>query len=536
MRFAVVPLGAAAIGVIVLSPLTGMFPVVRLSAVLAPLLLVGALGARPFSWRAPDWERLLHWQPSRRAVLIGATTSGILLGWIVLTRFFSAEINGVDFTIYFDRPLYQTAHGRPLFVETTDDPRFAQLTHLAVHAYWLLLPLSALYLLHATPIWLLALSVLAPVVGAVHVLRIGQRLRFGGLLSVATAVVFLFNDNTARALNYGFHPEILYCWFVPWLLHAALRGARRSFLVAVVLCVLVKEDALFPLLASSIALALTRGREYTTRERLLFLVAPPALALANLAIYYSLVVPALAPGGQVMYSYFWDNYGATPIDALGGMLARPWQVVASVANSGLLRHVLLPYLFLPLIGWRWAIGTLPLVLVYSASAAGQVRDFGIYYSIVLVPFYTIAAAQGARTLANRVPRPALATGGLAFVMVIAALAIGNGYSLRPWKPQVAAMSHAMAALADERVVLVQSGLYPHAGYDARVKILTHATLDDPSNHGAALLLAEEISTYPLGRQEWEALFSLPQIADLPAGMVAVRLIGPETGTRSSLAP
>ena len=526
MRIAVLFLGTAAVGVVVLSPLTGLFPVVRLSAVLVPLLLVGTLTAWPLRWRASDWEGLLQWRPSRRTVWVGAAASALLLFWIILTRFLSGEINGVDFTIYFDRPLYQTTQGRPLFVETTDDPRFAQLTHLAVHAYWLLLPLSALYLVHATPLWLLALTAIAPVLGAMHVMRIAGRLGFGGVLASAAAIVFLFNDNTARSLNYGFHPEILYCWFVPWLVDAALRRARGSFVAAMILCVLVKEDAIFPLLASSIALGLIRWREYTTHERLLFLVAPPCLALANLAIYYSVVIPALAPGGEVMYSYFWANYGATPIAAIGGMLARPWQVVASVPSSGWLRHVLLPFLFVPLIGWRWSVGTLPLVLVYSASAAEQVRDFGIYYSIVLVPFYTIAALQGATSVGALFRRPAAAIAAVVSLLVLGAVAIGNGYSLRPWEPQIAAVPRAIEALQDEPVVLVQSGLYPHAGYESRVQILTHVTLNDPAHQGAALLLAPDVSAYPFERAEWEALLQLPRLAALPEGIVAVRLIRP----------
>jgi hypothetical protein len=37
----------------------------------------------------------------------------LLLSWIVLTRFQSGEINGVDFTVYFDRPCFQTLQGPP---------------------------------------------------------------------------------------------------------------------------------------------------------------------------------------------------------------------------------------------------------------------------------------------------------------------------------------------------------------------------------------------------------------------------------------
>ena len=41
------------------------------------------------------------------------------LFWIVFTRFQHGSINAVDFTIYFDRPLFQTSRGRLLFLETS---------------------------------------------------------------------------------------------------------------------------------------------------------------------------------------------------------------------------------------------------------------------------------------------------------------------------------------------------------------------------------------------------------------------------------
>jgi hypothetical protein len=45
-------------------------------------------------------------------------------------------------------------------------------------------------------------------------------------------------------------------------------------------------------------------------------------------------------------------------------------------------------------------------------------------------------------------------------------------------------------------VLVQSGLYPHAGYDGRVKLLAPHSLDNPWHRGAIVLLAERASPYP----------------------------------------
>jgi hypothetical protein len=63
--------------------------------------------------------------------------------------------------------------------------------------------------------------------------------------------------------------------------------------------------------------------------------------------------------------------------------------------------VIAPHVFLPVVGWRWMFGIAPTVMIYAASANEQLRAFGIYYAIVLVPFLVIGASAGAMTLALR---------------------------------------------------------------------------------------------------------------------------------------
>ena len=248
------------------------------------------------------------------------------------SRFQAGGINAVDFTIYFDRPLYQTSrfhctspsHGRS---------RLREPTHLAVHGYWILLPVAALYWIFATPYWLLALSVVAVVSGSVYCYRIVMQRGGSAVLALAAACAFLLNDNTARTLNYGFHAEVLYAWFIPWAVDAALRRSRASFLVAVLATGLVKEDALFPLFALSSALALLEGRRLRGADRVLFLGIPPAVGLLALAVFYGLVVPQLSPTGAVMYSTL-ASHGATPWQAAYDLLRHPGGLVAGAATSG----------------------------------------------------------------------------------------------------------------------------------------------------------------------------------------------------------
>jgi len=505
---------------------------VRLPAVLVPALVLVALVMRPWRWRAFEIDALDRWEPTPRVVWRAALVIGSLLFWIVLTRFQSGEINAVDFTVYFDRPCFQTVHGRLLFIESSDEARFAYRNELADHAFWGMLPLCSAYALYPSPFWLLAISVIAIVLGAVHVLRIVQRVGGGGVLASASALALALNDNTARTLQYGFHPEVLYAWFVPWMIHAGLRGARMSFLAAALCCVLVKEDAFLPILGVAVALAFIRFRTMTWAERSLFLVLPTALALANLAVHYVWVVPILTGEDRPTHSYFWENYGPTPILALLGMAARPWRVLADTVTSGFLTRVIVPHLFLPLVGWRWMVGVVPIVVIYGAAAAAQMRGFGIYYAIVLVPFLVISASSGALTLARRlVTSPTHARLVAAGTILLGALLVGSsdrGYSLRPWKREIAAVPAAVAQLTDERVVLVQSGLYPHAGYDARIRLLTQEAVLDPRNAGAAVLLAGGVSAYPFQPHELGSLTTLSPIRQMPGGLLAVRLSGKQS--------
>jgi hypothetical protein len=94
----------------------------------------------------------------------------------------------------------------------------------------------------------------------------------------------------------------------------------------------------------------------------------------------------------------------------------------------------------------------------------------------------------------------------------------------PWKPEVTSVSRAIELLANERIVLVQSGLYPHAGYDERVRLLTPRTLRNPANIGAAALIAPRVSSYPFKHRAISCLADLPVVAPMPDGLMAVRVV------------
>jgi uncharacterized membrane protein len=445
--------------------------------------------------------------------------------WFVLTRFRSGGINAIDFTVYYDRPNFQTLLGRPLYIESADDPLRAYRSYFAVHAHWAMLPLAALYFISATPLWVLALSVVAVIVGAVHTLRIVQFTGAGGLVASASAFAFVFNDNTARTLNYGFHAEVLYAWFIPWMIHAGLHRRWMSFGFASLACVAVKEDAFLLVFAVVVSLALLGGRTLTRVERLVLLPAPVALALLNLTVYYGYLVPRLSATGAPFYANYWVNYGPTALTAAVGMLRHPIQVLTSTLTSPFFTRIILAHLYLPVIGWRWVVGVVPVIVLYGSSANDQLRSFGIYYAIVLVPFLVLGTAQGAVQLASAFTSQRGRARALASVVIVfGALVAGisdAGYSLRPWKEEISALPAFLRTLGGGQPLLVQSGLYPHAGYASRIQLLTTETLNDPKYVGATVVLAPGLSGYPLTTLDLQKLGQLPLIAE-GSGLVAIR--------------
>lgn len=507
-------------------PLAGQIPVIRLPALLVPILLTLAISLRPWTWGDVTHRAVAAWQPTPRALWLAGLGVGACLFWIVMTRFQSGQINAVDFTVYFDRPTFQTWQGRPMFVETADAIGFSNRSQFAVHAYWVMLPIAALYAIWASPVWLLALSVVAVVAGGSYVVRAVQHLGTSGVIACAAGVAFVLNANTARLLNYGFHAEVFYAWFVPWLISAGLAGNRRAFLVATLACISVKEDACLVLFAACTALALHRYRAWTAQERLWYLALPLVLAFANLVVYYGLVVPALTPDGRPTYASFWSNYGPTPVEALWGMARHPAAVLWATASSGFFRHVLSPHLFLPLVGWRWTMGLVPIVVIYGASANPQLRAYGLYYSVVVMPFLAIGAAAGAIAIARWWSGHSARAHAVAAVLLVAgALLVGStseGYSLRPWKSELTQVPAAIRALPSNQLILVQSGLYPFAGYEAHVQLLTPETRARAAGTTTVLLLTRWVSGYPFTTAEMDVLLALPRVqVGLPDGLVAV---------------
>jgi hypothetical protein len=168
------------------------------------------------------------------------------------------------------------------------------------------------------------------------------------------------------------------------------------------------------------------------------------------------------------------------------------------------------------------------VLLYGASDNDQLRAFGIYYPIVLVPFLTMAAVSGARTLAlswRRLPRPEVLAASIVTVGALLVFGSRAGYVLRPWNPDVAALPGVLESLQQERLILVDSNLYPHAGYATRIQLLTPETLRAEASAGAAIVLTMRRDAYPFTPEALEQVRQLPAVIEAKGTLIVRRNTG-----------
>jgi uncharacterized membrane protein len=460
-------------------------PVSRLSAILAAAFFCLALGMLLSRWRA-EAGRLLQSEIriSGVALLAGACAAAVLCGTALYSRYAALELSAWDTTIFFDRPIAATLSDGVLPVAATGR------SYLGVHASYVLLAFVPFYAIARSPLWLLAAHALAIAAGAAMGYRLFRRILGDDGTAALLGAAFVLNSFTARAVGYGFHPEVFY----PLALFGVGYGliARRGSLLAAsaILAISVKEDSMLLLGGVGLAVAIfTKSR----RDGLVLAASAFAIFLVSTRI----VMPAASgsPADRPWYSFYWNSWGATLPAAAAGMARHPVRLAQRLAHSGI-PSLLECAAFVPLAGPEALVASLPALVPCAAADFGPLRRFGIYYSLPVLPFVFAAAAFGiARLFSDRRRRRLLAL----LVFVVASLD-GASYTFRRASPARKDLDAVLASLGD-RPAAIQGTLYPHAGYSAARRPLERG----PLRRREAVVLAPATDSYPLTKGELASL-------------------------------
>jgi uncharacterized membrane protein len=283
----------------------------------------------------------------------------------------------------FDQALYLISRG--------EVPHSSLLGYhiLGDHVAWILYPMSALYLIVATPYWLLLVqaAALAAAAWPLYCLARQASLDEADALTLASAYLLypiVYNQSVA-----DFHPEVI---AVPAMLLAVLAArAGRVFVFtgSVVTILACKEILGFTVAAMGLWLWRWEKRPAYGAGALL-----AGAAWCGWTIAWA--IPSLTGIGQAetvsdgRYAYL----GHTFAEFFGTAVARPWEPLAKVLSLAGVAHVI--NLALPVL-WGLApghlaplVGALPTAVLNLLSEWSRQRHVTNWYSLPSVPFLMLA--------------------------------------------------------------------------------------------------------------------------------------------------
>ncbi len=155
----------------------------------------------------------------------------------------------------YDQGLWLLSHFHAPFVTLMGRNLFGD------HTSFTLILLVPLYWLHPDPSTLIVVQALAIALAAVPVYLLALRRIHSVPIATVLATAFLLHPALAQSNLENFHPDSLLVLFVAVAIYAAVESKNRLFVIATVLTILTKEDAVLIVVPLAIWVAVRRNRK-----------------------------------------------------------------------------------------------------------------------------------------------------------------------------------------------------------------------------------------------------------------------------------
>ena len=337
----------------------------------------------------------------------------------------------------------------------------------ADHSSYVMVLLAPLYWVWADPRVLIAFGTAAVAAGAPLTYGSGRAVGLTPAPAAAVAVAYLLQPAVQWNVWDAFHPEVV---VLPLLLAAFLACARRRpwwAVPAVAVALLAKEDVALVVVPFGLFVAWYFGQRRAG-------LAMAGLGVAAFLINFLVVLPALSPTGDVIYSGRYAAFGRGPFGILWGMLTRPLEVVrrlGGVAHLEYLARLVLPFLAALLAPAALAI-SIPVILANLLSTHTYQAQIQYHYTTYASVGLTIAALLGTRFLVRIYPRrQALVMTAVLGVALAGAIGAGPRLWGGVWgsaSPAQAAVNRALELIPPDAGVSADSRVAAHLAHRTTV--------------------------------------------------------------------
>lgn len=331
-------------------------------------------------------------RPDRVGLLVasGLAVALFVAGWL---RHRNGWTGGLDLGI-FDQGVWLLSEG--LAPEVTINGRNLFADHLSP----VLLLFVPLYVIAATPLWLIAGQAAAIAAGLLPLRRLARR---RGVDPTPVTVVYLLSAPLLAAAFFDFHPSTLAVAPLCWLVASIGGDDRRPVVAAAVLVLLGRAD--LGIVVAALAIPAAR------RHRVTLVGIGAAGVLAGWA------VPA-ALGGEGTFEIHYGHIADSP----AGVLRQPWELLSAFSVDDV-ATVLLWVLsgVLVLFAPRWVLAALVAGLPVLLSRWPGTEDPWFHYGAPLVPLLLAGSVEGLRHRHRWATAPVLVTAAVAAALVASPL-------------------------------------------------------------------------------------------------------------------
>lgn len=312
---------------------------------------------------------------------------------------------------------------------------------------------------------LLAVQSIVVAAGAIPIYLFARRRLDSQLAAIVFALSWLMNPAVNGANLENFHPDSFLALFLPLALWALFNRRWRIYVVAVILCMSVKEDVSLVLVPLGALVAL-RG---DVRRGLLTMAAAVAASLAGM---YLLMKPLIGVPTR--------NGWRIPYGGVSGFVAKVftdpgevWRYLTSEGRAFYLWQMTAPFAYVFALAPEVALVSVFVVAGNIVSNFWYQFHIGYHYSLVAVPALVFASVVGVSRL-HRDNRP------IAVAMVLAATVASAvmwttlpfaRHDIAHWSsdfPVAVAARDIMTEVPEQAVVSVFHSLAPHMAHRTEI--------------------------------------------------------------------
>lgn len=296
-----------------------------------------------------------------------------------------------------DQTVWNTINGN-LF-SLTDPNGTAEISRLAVHADFILVLLSPLYLIWSDPRMLLLVQTLVLSLGGIFVFLIAKKVLKNKTISLAFAIAFYLNPLVQFTNLYDFHAVTLATTFLLAAFYFILEKKWLFVLFFLFLAGITKEqvwatNALLGLYIIFISKEKIIGGLVTFLSSFMFI------------FLFWFAIPNAALENQHFALSFFDKYGTSPHEIIKNIILNPIEVLKDMLTPDkqkYLQQLFRPLGYLSILGLPILIFALPDLAINLLSSFTPMHQIWYQYTSTITPFIFIAGIFGVKYLIKFFP-------------------------------------------------------------------------------------------------------------------------------------